>query len=76
MARYKELKVLLGGDINEEAGEYINAKLGSSADQILKADIAKACHRVKHRLTEPNNLCKIDPLGSVNNSVTLRLGMC
>ena len=35
MARYKELKVLLGGDINEEAGEYINAKLGSSADQIL-----------------------------------------
>ncbi|TXN35444.1 hypothetical protein FVB32_12740 [Flagellimonas hymeniacidonis] len=67
MLKYKHLKVMLGGDINEEAGEYINHKLGVSAKDILQSDIAKACHHGSH-LFSYEFLENINALGTVISS--------
>lgn len=45
---YKGLRILLGGDINEEAGEYINEQLAPNAKEELQVDVAKACHHGSH----------------------------
>ncbi|MCL6265658.1 ComEC/Rec2 family competence protein [Flagellimonas myxillae] len=67
MVKYKKLRVMLGGDINEEAGEYINAKLGANASSVLQADIAKACHHGSH-LFSYEFLENINALGTVISS--------
>lgn len=65
--KYKKLKVLLGGDINEEAGEYINACLGDEASDKLQVDIAKACHHGSH-LFNYEFLEHVNALGTVISS--------
>ena len=67
MLKFKKLRVMLGGDINEEAGEYINGKLGSNAKSVLQADIAKACHHGSH-LFSYEFLENINALGTVISS--------
>lgn len=67
MLKYKHLRVMLGGDINEEAGEYINHKLGANAKATLQADIAKACHHGSH-LFSYEFLENINALGTVISS--------
>ncbi|WP_420602050.1 ComEC/Rec2 family competence protein [Flagellimonas sp.] len=67
MLHYKHLRVMLGGDINEEAGEYINGKLGANANTVLQADIAKACHHGSH-LFSYEFLENINALGTVISS--------
>ncbi|MBS9463108.1 hypothetical protein KIM67_11860 [Flagellimonas sp. 389] len=67
MLQYKKLRVMLGGDINEEAGTYINNKLGTNAKAVLRADIAKACHHGSH-LFSYEFLENINALGTVISS--------
>jgi len=61
---YKGLRILLGGDINEEAGKYINRQLAPNANQELRVDVAKACHHGSHLfsyefLENLNALCTV-----------------
>ncbi|KQC28872.1 ComEC/Rec2 family competence protein [Flagellimonas eckloniae] len=67
MLKFNKLRVMLGGDINEEAGEYINHKLGANAKMELQADIAKACHHGSH-LFSYEFLENINALGTVISS--------
>lgn len=65
--KYKKLKVMLGGDINEEAGEYINKCYGINALDALMVDIAKACHHGSHHFSYAF-LENINALGTVISS--------
>ncbi|MEP5616830.1 MAG: hypothetical protein ABJP76_12030, partial [Flavobacteriaceae bacterium] len=67
MLKHKHLRVMLGGDINEEAGEYLNHKLGANAKTELRSDIAKACHHGSH-LFSYEFLENINALGTVISS--------
>jgi len=67
MIQYKKLRVMLGGDINEEAGAFINDQYGVNAHAVLRADIAKACHHGSH-LFSYEFLENINALGTVISS--------
>lgn len=67
MVHYKKLRVMLGGDVNEEAGEFINEQYGVNAHATLRADIAKACHHGSH-LFNYEFLENINALGTVISS--------